>query len=239
MRRMLSRVPDAASSRIERVAGGISGSAEPAAALSEYEIPARSWTTPSWRSAAIRRRSSSDASTARTSSISRSTLAPAQAPCESPGEGHLDEPEEDEAREQERREREPDPAARRRDGSSPLVRLEEQRRPVRRPDREVDLVQAAQALLEAVLGPAEVAALRAALRPSAAPRASSRRAGISTRSAVARRSRRCARRRPRSSRARLALRARVPGRPCRDGGAPPGHRPPRRCRAPARRCPAP
>jgi hypothetical protein len=35
MRRMLSRVPDTASWRIERVAEGICGSAEPAAALSE------------------------------------------------------------------------------------------------------------------------------------------------------------------------------------------------------------
>ena len=79
---------------------------------------------------------------------------------ESPGEGYLDEPEEDEAREQERREGEPDPAARRCDGSPPLVRLEEQRRSVRRPDREVDLVQTALPLLESVLGPAEVASLR-------------------------------------------------------------------------------
>ncbi len=87
-------------------------------------------------------------------------LASAQTLCESPGEGYLHEPEEDEAREKERREREPDPAARRRDGGPVLVRLEEERRSVRRPDRQVDLVQTALALLESVLGPAEVAALR-------------------------------------------------------------------------------
>ena len=52
--------------------------------------------------------------------------------------------------------------------SCPLVRLEEQRRPVRRPDRQVDLVQAALAALEAVLGPAEVA--RSARAPPGAQR---------------------------------------------------------------------
>jgi hypothetical protein len=93
-------------------------------------------------------------------------LTPAQPPCETPGEGHLYEPEEHKAREQERREREPDPAPGGRDRRPPLVRLEEQRRPVGRPDREVDLVEAALTLLEAVLGPAEVTALGA--RPARA-----------------------------------------------------------------------
>ena len=120
MRRMLSRVPD------RRRPAGSSGRRarsasrrESAAALSEYEMPARSWTTPSWRSAAIRRRSSADASTARTRSALAVVLAPAQAPGQPPGEGHLHEPEEHEAGEQQRREREPDPAARRRDRRSP------------------------------------------------------------------------------------------------------------------------
>lgn len=88
-------------------------------------------------------------------------LAPAQAPGEAPCEGYLDEPERHEAGEEERREREPDPASRRRDCRPPLVRLEEKRRPIGSSDGEIDLVEAALAMLEAVLGPGEVAPLGA------------------------------------------------------------------------------
>ena len=70
-RRIASRV--AGRSVAERRAASSGDPSASAAALSEYEIPARSWTGPSWRSAAIRRRSSADASTARTSSASRSS----------------------------------------------------------------------------------------------------------------------------------------------------------------------
>ena len=78
-------------------------------------------------------------------------LAAAKPVGETPGERHLYEPEEDEAGEQERGEREPDPAPGRRDRAAALIGLEQQRRPVRRADRKVDLVQAALPSLESVL----------------------------------------------------------------------------------------
>ena len=146
-----------------------------AAALSEYEIPARSWTGPSWRSAAIRRRSSADASTARRSNASRSSCV-RWSSAEAPGERHLDEPEQDEAAR----------GAAPRTGARSSGRWRRRRfaagrsrragRPVRRADREVDLVEVAQATLEPVLRPGEVAQLRASC-PVRSTRASRRRAG--------------------------------------------------------------
>ncbi len=86
-------------------------------------------------------------------------LRPAQSPVEAPRQRHLDEPQEREAREQEGCERHPDAPSGGRNGARALVRLEEQRRPVRRADGEVDLVEAPLALLEAVLGAREIAQL--------------------------------------------------------------------------------
>src|ERR687896_202490 len=78
-------------------------------------------------------------------------LAPAQTLGEAPREGDLRDPEEDEAHEQQRGEWHPDAPARRRDLGAALVRLEEERCSVRRSHRQVDLVQLAEALLEAIL----------------------------------------------------------------------------------------
>ena len=61
-------------------------------------------------------------------------------------ERHLDEPEQHEACEQESREREPDPSPGGLDLAAPLVRLEEKWCPVRGADREIDLVEVAEAL---------------------------------------------------------------------------------------------
>ena len=68
----------AASGRASRGCGPAPRAWRRSAAVSECSanaVPARSWTTPSWRSRAIRRRSAADASTARTSSRSRSRAA--------------------------------------------------------------------------------------------------------------------------------------------------------------------
>ena len=91
---------------------------------------------------------------------------PLQAAAEPPRERDLDEPEEDEAAEQERSERQPDPSTGRLDRAAPLVRLEQEGRPVRRADRHVDLVEVALALLEAVLRTGEVRPLRSRLAVS-------------------------------------------------------------------------
>ena len=169
-----------------------------AAALSEYEIPARSWTTPSWRSAAIRRRSSADASTARTSSISRSSCVRRSRRCEAPGERHLDEPQQHEAR----RGGAPRTAARsaagRRDGAprADTSRRAAASRPARgsagtprtgRPGRARSDSRARRGR-----------SARRGSRRCGGRRASTGRAGRSCRSAAARRSRRCARRATRS-----------------------------------------
>ena len=69
-----------------------------------------------------------------------------QPPAEPPRERHLHEPEQEEAAEQERGERQPDAPPGRCDGAPALVRLEEERRPVRRADGQVDLVEVAVAL---------------------------------------------------------------------------------------------
>ena len=71
--RMLVRTPTTASSRYWRVScrGAVGRRSEAAARL--YAVPARRWTTPSCRSAAMRRRSRSVDSTALTSSRPRST----------------------------------------------------------------------------------------------------------------------------------------------------------------------
>ena len=116
----------------------------------------------------MRRRSSSEASTARTSSISRSCWLRRRRRASRQASGTWTSQRRTRLASRSAGEGEPDPAARRGDGSPALVRLEEQRRPVRRPDREIDLVQAALALLESVLGPVEVAELGARSRPYAA-----------------------------------------------------------------------
>ena len=92
--------------------------------------PTRSCTTPSCRSAAIRRRSSSDASIARRSSP-RARAGRAQPARQRPGQRQLDEPEQQQAAEQRRQEGEPQPAAAGRHRAVALVGLEQQRLAVR------------------------------------------------------------------------------------------------------------
>ncbi len=87
-------------------------------------------------------------------------IAAAQALRHRGGERHLDQLEDDERADQSRREREPDVRPARGDGAEALVALEEQRLAVRRRDRQVDLEQLAEALLESVLRRREVADIR-------------------------------------------------------------------------------
>jgi hypothetical protein len=115
--------------------------------------PARSWTTPSCRSAAIRRRSFSEASIARASSRSRSVWPRCS-------ERELDQQEDSHRGQQRRRERAQEPRRARADRAEALVGLEQHRRAVGRADRRVRLQQLALLALVAVLGLAEVAQLR-------------------------------------------------------------------------------
>ena len=87
-------------------------------------------------------------------------LAAAQSVRESPRERHLHEPEQEQAEEQERCERDPDPAPGGRDRRGSLVRLEDERRAVGRPDGEIHLVDLTQTALEAVLFAFEATDLR-------------------------------------------------------------------------------
>ena len=123
------------------------------------ETPARSWTTPSWRSAAIRRRSASEASSARCSSASRSRWPRAQPARQRPGQRHLDQLQQRAARRAARARRPATAGGRWPHGAEALVGLEQQRLPVGRVDRQVDLEQLAAAALEAVLRAREVADL--------------------------------------------------------------------------------
>ena len=87
-------------------------------------------------------------------------LGAAESAVEARCEGHLDDPEDDEASEEKRSERHPDAAAARRDGAPALVGLEQERRSVGGPDRQVDLVQIALPALVSVLGACEIAQRR-------------------------------------------------------------------------------
>ena len=154
---MLSRVPTAASRSVERTGRGMCGSGVSAAALSEYEMR-RGLDDAVVEVGGDARRSSAEASTARTRSASRSCWLLRSRRASRYASGTC-EPEEDEAGEQEAGEGNPDPAPRRGDGGAALVRLVEERSPVRRPDREIDLVQAALVALETVLRAGQVAEL--------------------------------------------------------------------------------
>ena len=116
---------------------------------------------PSWSSAAIRRRSSAEASTARTSNASRSAWRAAAA-CGrgATRAGTWTTQRRTRLAEEERRERHPDAAAGRRDGAPALVGLEQERRSVGGADRQVDLVQIALPALVSVLGACEIAQRR-------------------------------------------------------------------------------
>ena len=93
-----SRSTRASSSSPRRRASAASGA-------SPNATPARSCTTPSCRSAAIRRRSRSEASIALASSRSRSRVAALQAARQRPRQRHLEEQQHEQAAEQRRRER--------------------------------------------------------------------------------------------------------------------------------------
>src|SRR6185437_966612 len=84
-------------------------------------------------------------------------LRPLQLAGEPPGERDLDEPEQKQAAEQGDRERTPDPPAAGHECTGALIRLEQKRRTVRRPDACVDLVQRAELPLESILGSAQIA----------------------------------------------------------------------------------
>ena len=123
-------------------------------------MPARSWTTPSCRSAAILRRSSSDASSARSRSFSRSSWLRRRLRASRQASGTCTSQSRKRLTRRSAGEREPDPAPGGRDGRASLVRLEDQRRAVGRADGEVHLVDVTQSALVTVLRPFEAAQLR-------------------------------------------------------------------------------
>ncbi len=137
-----------------RSAGGTDGSR--AVPESANAVPASSCTTPSWRSRAIRRRSASDASTARCISRSRAREARVSRRVSTPSRGTPSSSKASSA-----------PAVMRRNGVSTshrallhrldrVVGLEEQRLSLRRLDLRVDLEESLLLVLELVLPPPQV-----------------------------------------------------------------------------------
>lgn len=84
---------------------------------------------------------------------------PLEAKCEAPAQWHLDDKQEHEPRDQGRKDPTPDPLLVGFDDAVELIGLEEELGPIGGAYRQIDLDQAAERSLEAVLRPAEVAHL--------------------------------------------------------------------------------
>ena len=141
-------------------------SASSASGASPNATPARSCTTPSCRSAAIRRRSWLDASIARPEQPLALAVPALEPPGQRPRERHLEEQQDEQPAEQRRGERAQEPVALALTDAEALVDLEQHRGAVRRADHRVGLEQLALLALEAVLRLGEVGEL--GLRPAVA-----------------------------------------------------------------------
>ncbi len=133
--------------------------ADSASGASPKATPARSWTTPSWRSAAIRRRSWVDASTALSSRSSRSRCPLCRRRAIDHASGTWKSSSTSRPATSGGCECAQQPLAARADRAEALVDLEQHRRPVGCADRRVRLEQLSGRPFELVLRPAEIAQL--------------------------------------------------------------------------------
>ena len=151
----LLRTDPAAFSSRTAVSGGVDRAR--AAPARVKVTPVRSWTTPSCRSLAMRRRSTSDAVEGLGQQRLALLLALAQLSGQPVGQRYLQQLEHDQRTEGDRREAPPDAVGRGRHDVEAEVGLEEQALAARRPDGQVDLEELVEAALEAVLGLGQVA----------------------------------------------------------------------------------